>query len=184
MARRKEKKEGYQKKNDWIDDENRRNLQLGISPSIYAFQEDYRTTRIASTIATVKPNPWSRTAASLATKTYSLGRKREGMRQQGAGHEKESSATVGMDVVMLRDWVPENRRQVRFVGYEKSSWIGSVASTFAMNDGPVPDQQPLDRVSVNGSFVGLGSGQLGPAKEPLKQKHETGVSRHSTHCLP
>lgn len=37
-----------------------------------------------------------------------------------------------------------------------------------MNDGPVPDHQPLDRVSVSGSFVGLGSGQLSPAKEPLK----------------
>ena len=52
-----------------------------------------------------------------------------------------------------------------------------------MNDGPVPDQQPLDRVPVSGSFVGLGSGQLSPEKEPLKQEHETGVGRSSTHCL-
>lgn len=52
-----------------------------------------------------------------------------------------------------------------------------------MNDGPVPDHQPLDRVSVSGSFVGLGSGQLRPAKEPLKQRHETGIGRSSTHCL-
>src|SRR5699024_5108774 len=96
-------------------------LQLGISLSIYAFQKDYRTTRIASTIATLKPNPWSRTAASLATKAYSLGRRTEGMRQQGTGHETESSATVGKDAALPRDWIPGNRRQkVRSVGYEKA----------------------------------------------------------------
>lgn len=58
---------------------------------------------------------------------YSLDRRKEGMRQQSVGHETESSATVGMEAALPRDWVPGNRRQkVHSVGYEKAVGLAPV----------------------------------------------------------